>query len=206
MRQAVLAAHGDLSDLSFRKFQVDWTRNVTAAAAVAAGKVPVLWQSTPAGPADPAWTPSAARLPNETVFMAWLNDDAVTAYAQGGMRVVNTHGFYVAGMGNTGWKTVYNNSVVPSGLSAADATRVLGGQLCLWGEQLTEANLNMRAFQVGAAAAENFWLGLNAPQGGVAPADEGTLGLQDRYNRFLCHLRSVQVDSPPQMPNHCVDM
>ena len=206
VREAVLAAHGDLSDLSFRKLQVDWTRNVTAAAATAAGKVPIVWQSTPDGPADPAWAPSTARLPNETIFMAWLNDNAVAAYAQAGVQVVNTHGFYVAGMGNTGWQDVYSAAVVPSGLSGADAARVLGGQVCLWGEQLTEANLNMRAFQVGAGASENFWLGLNAPQGGTPPAGEGKLGLQDRYNRFLCHLRTLQVDAPPQMPSHCVDM
>ena len=36
-------------------------------------------------------------------------------------------------------------------------THVLGGEVCMWGESLDTANLGVRAFQIGAAAAENFW-------------------------------------------------
>jgi hypothetical protein len=57
--------------------QVEWTREVTTKATVDAGKIPILWQSTPGGPEDPAWAPATAGLPNNTVMMAWLSAASV---------------------------------------------------------------------------------------------------------------------------------
>eukprot|EP01043_Picozoa_sp_COSAG02_P072143 COSAG02_NODE_13474_length_1390_cov_1.316034_1_plen_66_part_10 len=52
------------------------------------------------------------------------------------------------------------------------------------GESLDAGNLGVRAFQIGAAAAENFWGNHTKAQG---PGSPRGLGVSDRYNRFLCH-------------------
>ena len=176
---------------------MEWTRTVTTAAAVRAGKVPVLWQSTGAGPDDPAWNPATAGLPNATVFMAWLDAASVAAYARRGARVVATSDFYVAGMGSGGWASVYGAEIMPPNLTADEAARVLGGQICIWGETMASANLAVRAWQIGAGAAENFW-GRPEP-----PPEVNSWALQDRFNRFLCHLRNYGITAPPQMPGYC---
>jgi hexosaminidase len=151
------AHYGNSSDAAYRLLQVEWTREVTTKAAVDAGKTPVLWQSTPDGPDDPAWAPHSAGLPNSTVMMAWLSAASVAAYAKAGQPVVNTIGFYVADFGAGGWQTAYSHPVMPPGLTAAEQALVLGGHVCIWGESFDGASLPVLAYQVSMGAAENFW-------------------------------------------------
>jgi hypothetical protein len=42
-----------------------------------------------------------------------------------------------------------------------------------------------------------------SPAPPAPPQWEGSWSLDDRYNRFLCHLRNYGVVSPPQMPCDC---
>ena len=80
----VTATYGDLSDASFSRLQAEWTANVSAAAAVSAGKRPVLWQPTTQGPGDPAWD---GVLPASSIYMIWLNSESAKNYAQNGSDV-----------------------------------------------------------------------------------------------------------------------
>jgi len=70
----------------------------------------------------------------------------------------------------------------------------------MWGESLDAANLGVRGFQIGAAAAENFWKEHESTAG---PGSAEGLGTADRYNRFLCHLRRHGIDAAPIMPSDC---
>jgi hypothetical protein len=324
IKKYTVDTYGNSSDAAYRLLQVEWTRAVSTKAATNAMKIPVLWQSTPAGPNDAAWAPATANLPNNSVYMSWLNEGSVIAYAKAGQKVVTTNGFYVAAMGNGGWKSVYDAQVAPTtGLTPTELSNILGGQACIWGEQVDGTNLPVLAFQVSMGAAENFWGkwggngeivvatdaeavanappitsvnesdtaalvnesatywwefgsadcggddvpgdcpgtpdkvaccsggtvaeckakcmntttcgGFNFPHGILkkkdclshkghsttslyvmsdkpqpppppAPAPpqwEGSWSLEDRYNRFLCHLRNYGVASPPQMPCDC---
>ena len=72
--------------------------------------------------------------------------------------------------------------------------------MCAWGESMDAANLGVRAFQIGAAAAESFWREHGASAG---PGSAAGLGTSDRYNRFLCHLRRFGIDAAPVMPSSC---
>ena len=173
--------------------QAEWTKDVTTAAAIKMGKIPVIWQPTQDGPADPAWPSSL--LPNSTVVMSWLNARSVSQYAQAGMNVVVTSPFYVAGYASDGWHAVYTAPIMPAGLTPAQEKRVLGGQVCVWGEYMATENINLLAWSVGGAAAENFW--------SPSTSGDNQWGVQDRFNRFLCHLKSLAVDVPPQMPSYC---
>lgn len=197
IRGYVQQTYGNLSDIAFKLLQRDWTKGLAKDTLVPNGKVPVLWQPTAQGPADPAWAPSTSGLPDSTVYMAWLSSSVVGAYAEAGSHVVNTQPFYIAGMGSGGWKHVYDAEVAPRSLSQAGRANILGAQVCMWGETGGEGNFAERAYQIGMGAAENFW-------GKVAnPQWVGTWALQDRYNRFLCHLRNFGIVSPPQMPSFC---
>ena len=164
---------------------------------VSAGKRPVLWQPTTQGPGDPAWD---GVLPDTSVYMIWLNSKSAQRYAQNGSDVVYTTPFYVAGMGSNGWTSVYNAEIMPPNLTTTQQRHVLGAEICMWGESMNAANLNERGFSIGVAAAENFWRHNDHANG---PASASGLGISDRYNRFLCHLRRFGIAAAPVMPSWC---
>lgn len=197
IREHVKAVYGDLSDASFGRLQAEWTANVSAAAVVKSGKIPVLWQPTTKGPGDPVWDNA---LPKDSVYMVWLNSASAKAYAQAKRDVVYTTPFYVANMGSGGWTRVYNADIMPSGLTPEEESHVIGAEVCAWGESLDEGNLAMRSFQIGAGAAESFWRAHNTTAG---PGSATGLPTSDRFNRFLCTLQAVGVHAPPVMPSHC---
>lgn len=197
IQAAVVAKFGDLSDTSFRKLQAEWTRDVSAAAVVKAGKTPVMWQATPSGPADPAWNASAG-LPSDMIYMSWLNTASVAAYAKAGSRVVATAPFYVAGYAAGAWSSEYEGAVVPANLTAAQRANVLGGQVCVWGETMDASNVATLAWQVGGAAAENFW------SGNTVSIGDNRVGIMRRLNWFLCHVGAASgVRVPPLLPSYC---
>ena len=105
-------------------------------------------------------------------------------------------------MGSNGWLDVYNAPILPSNppLAPAAAKHILGAQVCAWGESMSGADLAFRAFTIGAAAAESFW---RDHAKGHSVGEASGLGLGDRYNRFLCHVRRFGVDPPPIMPSYC---
>jgi hypothetical protein len=109
--------------------------------------------------------------------MIWLNSQSAKAYAENGSDVVYTTPFYVAGMGSSGYLDVYNAQIMPEGMTEAAQKHILGAEICMWGESMGPGNLGVRAFQIGAAAAENFWR-MHARGSGVGGA--GGLALGDR--------------------------
>jgi len=95
----VAKKYGNTTDAAYEMLQAEWTANVSAAAVVNAGKIPVLWQPTAEGPGDAAWDDA---MPPNAVYMIWLNAESAAAYANVGKDVVYTTPFYVAGMGSSG--------------------------------------------------------------------------------------------------------
>ena len=192
--------YGNLSEASFSLMQAEWTANVSAAAATRAGLKPVLWQPTSKGPGDAAWDDA---LPLDSVYMVWLNADSAARYAEAGKDVVYTTPYYVAGMGSGGWNSVYNAGLIPKNLSDEARKHFLGAEVCAWGESMDISNTNMREFQIGAGAAESFWLGgVRTPLPG--PGSAKGLGVGERYDRFLCHLLgSAGVKAGTIMPSYC---
>jgi len=196
----VAQTYGNTSDAAYSMLQAEWTANVSAAAVVAAGKIPVLWQPTTEGPGSPAWD---GVLPNNTVYMIWLNSASAASYANAGSDVVYTTPFYVAGDGTNGWIQVYNAKITPPDLSDTAKRHILGAEVCMWGESMGSGNVAMRSFGIGAAAAENFWLPDNRTTTATSPGHPQGLGIGDRYNRFLCHIQRFGVVAPPIMPSYC---
>jgi len=76
-------------------------------------------------------------------------------------------------------------------------------QICAWGEHMDNGNMDGLVWQTGGAAAERFWGtgGQNLPLPGVG--SPGGLATDDRYNRFLCHLRRFGITAAQVMPSYC---
>jgi hypothetical protein len=70
----------------------------------------------------------------------------------------------------------------------------------MWGETMGPGNVFERGFQIGAAAAENFWRDVSPTSG---PGSAAGLGTSTRYNAFLCHLQRFGINAPPVMPSDC---
>ena len=134
--------------------------------------------------------------------MVWLNEASAATYAENGRSVVYTTPYYVAGMGVNGYLDVYNAQLMPDGLSPGEQKNILGGQVCAWGESMGGSGygLNFRALTIGAGAAETFW---GKHSQGFPVSRAAGLGLGDRFNRFLCHVRRFGVKTVPIMPSHC---
>jgi hexosaminidase len=197
IKNHVIKTYGNNSNAAYSLLQAEWTANVSAAAVVAKGKIPVLWQPTTQGFGDPAWDNA---LPNNTVYMVWLNSQSAKSYAMNGRKVVYTTPYYVAGMGSNGYINVYNAQLMPNNLSNTEKKNVLGGQVCAWGESMGANGLDFRALSIGAGASESFWG--NHPKGqGVSTS--GGLGLGSRFNKFLCYTRRFHVHTSPIMPSFC---
>lgn len=111
---------------------------------------------------------------------------------------INWHYLLVRVGGGGGCR--YNAEIMPEGLSPQQQQHVLGAEICMWGESGSAGNLAVRAFQIGAAAAENFWKNHTKA---VGPGAANGLGISDRYNRFLCHLKRFGIDAAPVMPSSC---
>jgi hypothetical protein len=81
---------------------------------------------------------------------------------------------------------------------------MLGAEVCMWGETMGAGNVDERAFQIGAAAAENFWGSRPAPTRPTpGPGSAAGLPTATRYNAFLCHVQRFGVRAPPVMPSSC---
>jgi len=200
IREHVQTVYGNNSDVAYARLQAEWTANVTAAAVTLKKKIPVLWQPTTKGYGDPVWDNA---LPSESVYMVWLNADSAASYAKHKRNVVYTTPYYVAGMGAAGgFLNVYNAQLMPTSLTSEQQKYILGGQICAWGESMAGGSMGMdfRALTIGAGAAETFW---REHESGTSPSQASGLGLGDRYNRFLCHVRRFGVDTIPVMPSYC---
>jgi len=106
-------------------------------------------------------------------------------------------------MGAKGWTHVYNTDIIPSSLSPSQAAHVLGAEICMWGETMGAGNVNERAFQIGAAAAENFWGSKPSALPTPGPGSAAGLPTATRYNAFLCFVQRFGIRAPPVMPSSC---
>ena len=91
-------------------------------------------------------------------------------------------------------------SAEPSaGLSAAQASLLLGGQVSAWGEGVSAATLDARVWARAAAAAERLW----SPQLQDAPGDDAVADAEDRLAAHICRLNRAGVAAAPIRAGFC---
>ena len=220
IRQFTRRKFGGDDTVAYRKLEAEWHRDVAARTVKQEGKVPVMWQ--PAGPLDPGtWDDTYETMPPDTVFMLWYprHTLAARAYADQQRDVVICSPFYLdqllpgdvldreitpADLLVDRWRGVYTVDIT-AGLSADEKLRVLGGQVSIWGEAVDDANVFNQAFTLGGAAAEALWS--SGPSGPVQMSDTGDaaegFATEQRFSRWICHLRGFGIVAAPLLPSHC---
>merc|ERR1712013_275211 len=96
------------------------------------------------------------------------------------------------------WLAGYNHSV-SEGVPAQFLQNVLGGEVCLWGEAVDDANLEPRLWPRAAAGAERWWT-----DEAIDEADEGALNtLFLRMARMRDWMLWRGVAASPVQPEFC---
>ncbi|HKG14230.1 MAG TPA: family 20 glycosylhydrolase, partial [Pyrinomonadaceae bacterium] len=96
-------------------------------------------------------------LPKDTVVQSWRGPKSLAEGARQGFPGILSNGYYLDHLLPA--ETHYLNDPLPegSGLSEAEAARVLGGEACMWGEYVGPENIDSRIWPRAAAIAERLW-------------------------------------------------
>jgi len=97
-------------------------------------------------------------LPTSTVIQSWRGQESLAEAVRKGYRAILSHGYYVDLMHEA--SRHYAVDPFDKGvdqLSEAERERVLGGEACMWSEQVTAETVDSRVFPRTAAIAERLW-------------------------------------------------
>jgi hexosaminidase len=96
-------------------------------------------------------------LPHDVVVQSWRGEESLVKGAQQGYQGILSAGYYLDGMQPAG--TLYLVDPLPSTASLSQEQRslILGGEICMFGEQLNELGIDSRIWPRSAAIAERFW-------------------------------------------------
>jgi hexosaminidase len=96
-------------------------------------------------------------LPKDIVVQSWRGRETLALTAKQGYDSILSAPYYLDKMLPS--STYYAGDPLPadSQLSAAEAAHILGGEVCVWGELVSEENIESRAWPYAAAVAERLW-------------------------------------------------
>ena len=94
-------------------------------------------------------------LRKDIVVQSWQSSEALASSAKMGFHGFLSAPYYLDKMKRT--SDYYANDPSAQDLNSAQAAHVLGGEVCAWGELLSEENLDSRIWPYSAAIAERFW-------------------------------------------------
>src|SRR5258707_3913734 len=96
-------------------------------------------------------------LPKDAVVQSWRGPESLATAAKLGYNGILSAPYYLDKMFTTA--TYYAGDPVPAGsyLDADQAAHVLGGEACVWGELVSEENIESRTWPYAAAVAERLW-------------------------------------------------
>jgi hexosaminidase len=94
-------------------------------------------------------------LRKDIVVQSWQNSEALGNSAKMGFDGFLSAPYYLDKMKRT--SEYYAADPSDSALTAEEANHILGGEVCAWGELLSQENLDSRIWPYSAAIAERFW-------------------------------------------------
>jgi hexosaminidase len=94
-------------------------------------------------------------LRKDIVVESWQSSEALATSAKMGFDGFLSAPYYLDKMKRTA--DYYANDPSDKTLDSAQAAHILGGEVCAWGELLSEENLDSRIWPYSAAIAERFW-------------------------------------------------
>jgi hexosaminidase len=119
-------------------------------------------------------------LPKDVVVQSWRGEASLAKGAKLGYEGVLSAPYYLDGMKPA--ETHYLADPLPasSDLSADERKRILGGEVCMWGEQIYARTIDSRIWPRTAAIAERFW------------SQENVRDVEDMYRRL--EFASVELE------------
>jgi hexosaminidase len=119
-------------------------------------------------------------LPKDVVIQSWRGEASLAKGAEEGYQGVLSAPYYLDAMKSAGVHYLADPLPSNSPLTQEQRKLVLGGEVCMWGEQLNERTIDSRVWPRTAAIAERFW------------SPENVIDVDDMYRRL--HIVSLQLE------------
>lgn len=112
-------------------------------------------------------------LPKDVVVQSWRGEASLAKGAQLGYEGVLSAPYYLDAMKTAGVHYLADPVPSSSSLTLDERKRILGGEVCMWAEQLNERTIDSRIWPRTAAMAERFW------------SPESVRDVDDMYRRLI---------------------
>src|SRR5579885_3475861 len=96
-------------------------------------------------------------LPKDVVVQSWRGIDSLAAGAKQGYQGILSAPYYLDAMKSAEQHYLADPLPANSDLTSEQRSLILGGEVCMWGEQLYEGTIDSRIWPRTAAIAERFW-------------------------------------------------
>jgi hexosaminidase len=96
-------------------------------------------------------------LPKDVVVQSWRGTESLAAGAKQGYQGILSAPYYLDAMKSAEQHYLADPLPVNSDLTPQQQSLILGGEVCMWGEQLYERTIDSRIWPRTAAMAERFW-------------------------------------------------
>lgn len=95
--------------------------------------------------------------PKDAIIQSWRGVESLSVAAKQGNRGILSAPYYLDGMKSA--ERMYLDDPIPDGstLTAEQQKLILGGEVCMWAEQITPQTVDSRIWPRTAALAERFW-------------------------------------------------
>jgi hexosaminidase len=120
-------------------------------------------------------------LPKNAAIQSWRGAKSLSDAAKLGYQGILSQPYYLDGMKSA--KEYYLSDPLPSSSDLTPEQRklILGGEICMWGEQLNERSIDSRIWPRSAAIAERFW------------SPESVNNVDDMYRRL--EVESIRLEA-----------
>jgi len=96
-------------------------------------------------------------LPKDAVVQSWRGYQSLDYAARAGYGTIWSTDYYLDHMGPAEYYYLSDPVPADTKLTAEQASHIVGGEVCAWGEFLSPENIDSRIWPRTAAAAERFW-------------------------------------------------
>ena len=119
--------------------------------------------------------------PKDAIIQSWRGVESLSVAAKQGNRGILSAPYYLDGMKSA--ERMYLDDPIPDGstLTAEQQKLILGGEVCMWAEQITPQTVDSRIWPRTAALAERVW------------STRETRDVPDMYRRLA--VESIRLDS-----------
>lgn len=104
----------------------------------------------------------APELPKDIVIQSWRGQKSLGEAVQQGFQGILSSGYYLDHMDSSALHYSIDPLIDPKtkeamNLSADEKSRILGGEVCMWSEYVSDENIDSRIWPRTAAIAERYW-------------------------------------------------